>query len=370
MITAFTNATIFTGKEEIQGKTLVVEDDYIKEITEQGFIPPEARIINCENHYIAPGLIDLQIYGSGGYLFSNKPSAPALHSMGDSLLRAGTTACLITLATNSIEIFREAIKVVKENPHPAILGLHLEGPYINALKRGAHLIQYIKRPERKEVEELLKEAEGVIRMITLAPEMCDPEIIQLLTDHGVVVSAGHSNATFLEATLGFKNGITTTTHLFNAMSPLHHRETGLPGATFQTDTIFASIIADGIHVDFNALSISKKIMKERLFLITDAVEENKEGAYIHVKRRDRFTLPDGTLSGSCLTLLKAVKNCVEYAGIPLDEALRMASTYPARVINLSDLGKAVPGCKANLTIFSKDYGVKYAVVAGQLFDDQ
>jgi N-acetylglucosamine-6-phosphate deacetylase len=110
------------------------------------------------------------------------------------------------------------------------------------------------------------------------------------------------------------------------MSSFHHRNTGLPGAIFLSKNVFASIIADGIHVDFNTLAISKKLMNERLFLITDAVEEVKEGAYVHVKQKDRFTLPDGTLSGSCLTLLQAVKNCVEKVGIPLEEALRMAST--------------------------------------------
>ncbi|MEO7045104.1 MAG: N-acetylglucosamine-6-phosphate deacetylase, partial [Ferruginibacter sp.] len=295
-----------------------------------------------------------------------KPSAIALTAMADSLVNTGTTGFYITLATNSMEIFQQAIQIVKDNPHPAVMGLHLEGPYINPIKRGAHLIQYIKKPERKEVESLLKEAEGMIKMMTLAPEMCDPQIIQLLKDNGVVVSAGHSNATFDEAVSGFKNGITTTTHLFNAMSSFHHRNTGLPGATYLTDTIFASIIADGIHVDFNTLSISKKIMKERLFLITDAVEESKSGEYVHIKQKDRFTLPDGTLSGSCLTLLAAVKNCVEQVAIPLDEALRMASTYPSQVINAKDRGRIEPGYKANLAIFSEDYQIKYSVLEGQI----
>lgn len=366
MITAFFNATIYTSGEKIQGKALIVEDDKIKEITEIRLIPQSAGKVDCENGVIAPGLIDLQIYGAGGFLFSNKPSAPALKSMADSLLSNGTTGFCPTLATNSIAIFREAIKVVKANPHPAVLGLHFEGPYINPLKRGAHILQYIKRPERKEVEELLKEADGVLKIITLAPEMCDPEIIKLLLDNGVVVSAGHSNATFDEAVKGYENGITTTTHLFNAMSPIHHRDTGLPGAAYLSKNAYASIIADGIHVDFNALMISKKIMKERLFLITDAVEESKDGAYIHVKKEDRFTLPDGTLSGSRLTLLKAVKNCVQHAGIPLDEALRMASTYPARVMNLSDHGKIEAGYKANLTIFSKEYQPVYSVLNGEI----
>ena len=369
MITAFFNANIFTGKEKISGKALLIEGDTIKGLASIEDIPSDAKKVDCDNCIIAPGLIDLQIYGAGNYLFSAKPTAQALKSMADSLVATGTTGFFPTLATNSMEIFREAIKVVKENPHPAVMGLHFEGPYINPLKRGAHIVQYIKRPEKKEVEDLLKEANGVLKMMTLAPEMCDPEIIKILKDNGVVISAGHSNATFDEAVKGFENGITTTTHLFNAMSPLHHRDTGLPGATFLTNNIYASIIADGIHVDFNALSISKKLMKERLFLITDAVVAAEEGAYIHVKQKDRFTLPDGTLSGSMLTLVQAVKNCVEQVGIPLDESLRMASTFPAQLIKANNIGKIEAGCKANLVIFTEDFQVKYSMLEGKMFND-
>jgi len=366
MLTAYTNAIIFTGAEKISGKTLLTEDDKIKGVIENELIPQNAKIIDCKNLIIAPGFIDLQIYGGGGYLFSNKPTSTALKSMADSLLSSGTTGFYVTLATNSMEIFFEAIKVVKENPHPAVLGLHFEGPYLNPVKRGAHIKEYIKRPERKEVQQLLKAADGVLKIMTLAPEMCDPEIIHLLKDNGVVISAGHSNATFAEAVAGYENGITTTTHLFNAMSPIHHRDTGLPGAVYLSKNVYASIIADGIHVDFNALKISKKIMGERLFLITDAVAPVADGAYMHVEKEDRYTLPDGTLSGSKLTLLKAVQNCVEKADIPLDEALRMASSYPAQVMNLIDRGKIGVGYKANFTIFSEEYNICDTVLNGEV----
>ncbi len=370
MVTAFFNGTIYTAKEQIKGKAILTEGDKIKGIVENELIPTNAKTIDCKNLIIAPGFIDLQIYGGGGYLFSNKPTATALKSMADSLLSSGTTGFYVTLATNSMEIFHEAIKVVKENPSPAVLGLHFEGPYLNPVKRGAHILKYIKRPEKKEVEELLKAADGVLKIMTLAPEMCDAEIIKLLKDNGVVISAGHSNATFAEAVAGYENGITTTTHLFNAMSPIHHRDTGLPGAVYLSKNVYASIIADGIHVDFNALKISKRIMKERLFLITDAVAAVDDGAYSHVEKEDRYTLPDGTLSGSKLTLLKAVENCVKQAEIELDEALRMASTYPAQVMNLSDRGKIEAGSKANLSIFSKDFKPKYTVLNGIVGNDE
>lgn len=370
MLNAFFNAPVFTGKEKITGKALIVEGDKIKGFGEENSIPENSNRIDCTDCFIAPGLIDLQIYGAGHYLFSSKPSVNGLTSMANRLLATGTTSFLPTLATNSMEVFGEAINVVKETSHPAVLGLHFEGPYINPLKRGAHILKYIKRPEENEVAELLKEADGTIKMMTLAPEMCGAGVIKLLKNNNVVVSAGHSNATFCEAANGFANGITAVTHLFNAMSSFHHRETGLPGAAFLTKDIFASIIADGIHVDFNTLSVSKKLMNERLFLITDAVAEVNEGPYIHIKKTDRFTLPDGTLSGSDLTLLRAVKNCVEKAGIPLDEALRMASTYPAHLVGANDIGRIEPGHKANLVVFTKDFEVKHVVIEGNFYKER
>jgi N-acetylglucosamine-6-phosphate deacetylase len=174
----------------------------------------------------------------------------------------------------------------------------------------------------------------------------------------VTVAAGHSNATFREATDGFAWGIATATHLFNAMSPLHHRDPGLPGAVFSSDKACASIIADGIHVDFTVLTMAKKIMKERLFLISDAVEENDHGAYQHVRQHDRYTLPDGTLSGSRLTMHTAVKNCVTHAGISSEEALRMASFYPAQLIKATDRGVIAPGARADLIVMNNDLELK------------
>jgi N-acetylglucosamine-6-phosphate deacetylase len=364
MLLAFCNAVIYTGEKKVEGKALLIKDGIIVDFADIASIPGDAVRIDAGNACIAPGFVDLQIYGGGGYLFSNDPSAAALHAMADYVLASGTTGFLMTLATNSDAIFDKAIEVVRGNPHPAVMGLHFEGPFLNPVKRGAHIARYIRRPVRAEVEALLERAGGLLKMITLAPEVCDPEIIDLLKDHGVVISAGHSNATYEEAVRGFERGITTTTHLFNAMSPFHHRDTGLPGAVFRRSGVFASIIADGIHVDYPTLAISKKLLEERLFLITDAVEEVRQGAYEHVRSKDRFTLPDGTLSGSSLTLLQAVRNCVRYGGIPLEEALRMASTYPAKVINAAGVGKIAVGHKANLVVLTSDLELKYTVIEG------
>ncbi len=237
MLKALTGAVIFTSNEFISGKAVIIEHDRIESITDNGSIPGNAQVFDCNDYIIAPGFIDLQIAGAGGYLFSANPSAEALTSITHSIIKSGTTCFQIVLPTNTNEVYRKAILSLKDNPHPAVLGLHLEGPFINPLRRGAHMKEWIRHPVKKKIETLLKESDGVIKMITLAPEMCSSEIINLVKEYGVVVCAGHSNATFSEASAGFKWGVSSVTHLFNAMSQFHHRDPGLPGAAFLTVTI-------------------------------------------------------------------------------------------------------------------------------------
>jgi N-acetylglucosamine-6-phosphate deacetylase len=358
MQTALINATFLTGSEMISDMALIISGDRITGFAEPSSLPADAMTIDCRGLLVAPGHVDLQIAGGGGFLFSANTSPEALKAITTAILSSGTTGFLLALPTNTNEVISSAFKTIRENPHPAVMGLHLEGPYISTAKRGAHVRELIRRPSVSEVTALLKEADGVIKMMTVAPEVCTPELISILRDHGVTVAAGHSNATFMEATDGFSWGIETTTHLFNAMSPLHHRDPGLPGAVFNSDKACASIIADGIHVDFTILRMAKKIMKERLFLISDAVEENDHGSYQHVRQYDRYTLPDGTLSGSKLTMHTAVKNCVTRAGISYEEALRMASLYPARLIKASDRGVISPGARADLIMMDSDLDLK------------
>lgn len=366
MLTAFVNASIFTGRETIKGKALLVENDRIKAFVEPGDVPKQANLVDCGGDWLSAGLIDCQVYGCGGHLLSQRPTSAAMQAITKALVQQGTTGFFITVATNSPEIVSRSIEAVQQSPHPALLGLHLEGPWINPVKRGAHLEQYIHSASTPEVTALIGQANGAVKMITLAPELNDPAIIHMLTAAGILVSAGHSNATFQEASDGFRNGIRATTHLFNAMSAFHHRDTGLPGATFQTPGIYTGIIADGIHVDFNTLSISKKLLGNRLFLITDAVVETLEGAYVHVDRGDRYTLPDGTLSGSRLTMMKAIQNCVAHADVPLEEAIRMATLYPANLIGRKDLGRIEVDSTANLVRFSTQFEVRQVWVGGEL----
>jgi N-acetylglucosamine-6-phosphate deacetylase len=344
----FRNGRFFTGTELIDDKVLIAEGNWIAGFTGMESAPSGAEIIDCGGNLVTAGLIDLQIAGGGGYLFSSNPTPEALDAITGSIVTTGTTGFLLALPTNTHDVYRAAFRTVSESGNPALLGLHMEGPYISHARRGAHAPELIIKPNAENLSALLREAGGTIRMMTVAPEVCTPEIISLLRQNDITVAAGHSNATFREAMLGFEMGIETTTHLFNAMTPLHHRDPGLPGAAFISDRACASIIADGIHVDFAMIAIAKKVMKERLFLVSDAVEENDRGAYMHVRQNDRFTLPDGTLSGARLSMLDGVRNCISHAGIEKYEAIRMATIYPARLIRADDRGVIKPGARADL----------------------
>jgi N-acetylglucosamine-6-phosphate deacetylase len=234
-----------------------------------------------------------------------------------------------------------------------LLGLHLEGPWISKAKKGAHIEAFIKKPGREEVELLLEKGKGIIKMITLAPEQCDDEIINLLMDNGILVSVGHSNATYTQASHAFEMGVPAATHLFNAMSPMQGREPGMVGAIYDDPNVMSSIICDGVHVDFTSVRISKKIMGERLFFITDAVTSIEEGYYHHVFQGNRYTLPDGTLSGSCMTMMSTFKNAIQQAGIPVEESIKMCSTYPAGLMKDPFLGKIRVGQHADFNIINK-----------------
>jgi N-acetylglucosamine-6-phosphate deacetylase len=358
MKTAFINAVFFTGAEMISGKALIVTGDRITGFTDPQSLPEDAEVIDCDGNLVTAGFVDLQIAGGGGFLFSAHPTPAALEAITAAILQSGTTGFLIALPTNTSEIYTEAFRTIREHPHPAVMGLHLEGPYISNAKRGAHARELIRHPSVSELRSLLKEAGGTIKMMTVAPEVCTREIISILRDNGITVSAGHSNATFREASDSFEWGIESTTHLFNAMSPIHHRDPGLPGAVFNSDTACATIIADGIHVDYSMITITKKILNDRLLLVSDAVEENDRGNYQHVRQFDRYTLPDGTLSGARLTMLSAVKNCINHAGIAKEEAIRMASMYPARLIKAGDRGKIAPGARADLLMLDDNLNIK------------
>jgi N-acetylglucosamine-6-phosphate deacetylase len=356
---AYSADKIFTGQSWRHDSAVIVENDVVANIVQLNNLPADIPVIQHAS-ILAPAFIDIQIYGASSKLFSAYPSAESLHKLKEHCDKGGTKYFLPTLATNTADVFKKGIDAVKEywkNGGGGVPGLHIEGPWINKEKRGAHIESFIHVPQKEEVKELLEYGKAVIKMITLAPEICSEEIIDLIKSYGIIISAGHSNATYYEAMTSFKKNIHVATHLFNAMSGLHHRQPGLPAAIMLNSSVMASIVADGYHVDFAMISLAKKIMGERLFLITDAVTETKEGPYQHERSGDKF-LANGILSGSALTMIKAVKNCVDSCNISLEEALRMASLYPAKVLNLdTKTGKIEPGFRADFVLLNEELEV-------------
>lgn len=364
MSIAYTNARLFTGQSVETDKAILVQHQLIVDVVPATNVPAHYTIQDLKGYYLAPAFIDLQIYGGNGKLFSQEISLDALQATYEYSRAGGAPHFMITMATNTIDKFLQGMDVVRKywaQGGKGLLGLHLEGPYMNPIKRGAHLLECIKQPTLEEVTLLLERGKGVFKMITLAPEQCDPAIIDLLIQHNIIVSAGHTNATYKQGMTAFNQGIPAATHLFNAMSPLQHREPGMVGAIFNHPNVMSSIVCDGIHVDYAAVKIAKSVMKERLFFITDAVAETTTGEYQHLFSGDRYALPDGTLSGSALTMMQCVKNGVEQAGIPLDEALRMASTYPAQLVKDRKMGRITKGYEACMVVFDDALQVQQVI---------
>jgi N-acetylglucosamine-6-phosphate deacetylase len=352
---ALRHAAIFTGDSLLHDHTLLIENGHIAALLPDAAATrlPDTTF-DLRGKIIAPGLIDLQVYGGGGALFSSHPTLATLENLYRHTRSHATVGFLATLPTNAPALMTQAIEAAfsfqKKYPD-ALFGLHLEGPFLHPDKRGAHPGEYIQSADIQAVESWLSQAVGVLRILTIAPECCSDEVLALGKKHGVIFSAGHSNATYAEAMRGFDEGCDMATHLFNAMSPLGSRVPGLVGAIFDHPTVRASVIADGVHVDFAALRIAKKIMGSRLLLITDAVDDSGEGVYRFFKKEDHFVNADEVLGGSALTMPQAVFNCVRAGVCDLEEALRMASRYPAEVWGVADrYGSIAVGYLAELAV--------------------
>ena len=329
----FSAKQLFTGEQWLCNVSVIVNNNCIEEIVATNTLADAPTIVYP---YIIPALIDLQIYGAGGKLLSMHPQKESIELLYEYCKNGGANWFQPTVATNGNEVIYACVDAVRDyqkSGGQGCIGLHVEGPWINTKKRGAHLTEFIHAPSVKEVKQLLDYGKGVITMITLAPEICNKEIIELIKSYGVVVSAGHSDATYETAIRFFDDGISVATHLYNAMSALQHRAPGMVGAIFIHPTICCSIVPDGYHVDFAAVKIAKHQLGERLFAITDAVTHTVNGPYPHQLNGDKYEA-NGILSGSALTMLKCVQNLVKHVGIDLGEAIKMCSVYPARVMGL------------------------------------
>ena len=366
MTTALHNLQIISDGQITRGKAVLISDGKILNIIADNALPQDADKIDLNGAFVAPGLIDLQIYGSGGKLLSIDTEPATLLQMENDLLKQGTTGFFPTISTNTDIVIEQTIKVARdyrENRRGNFLGLHLEGPFLNPVRNGAHHREYIKKASLDLVQKWIEMGDGVITMMTIAPELQDKEVIDYLNDHGVILSSGHSNATYQQGKSFLNNPIKAVTHLYNAMPQMHHREPGYIPAIFE-EKPYTSIVPDGIHVDFVMARLAKRELGNKLFFITDAVTETNHGPYQHQFKGDRYVMPDGTLSGSCLTMLKAVENGVKHIGVDLPEAINMASLYPAQLAKLNK-GKIETGYDADLVVFDDTYTVKKTFLAGK-----
>lgn len=363
----FYNCKIYTGEQVLYNKALEIKGEKIFDILEE---ENAGDGIDLKGLSIAPGLIDLQINGGGGMFFSNHPSEECIRSIYEANLPYGATNFLVTLISAPTENILQAIDVVKKTMDKGeygLLGMHLEGPFFNPVKRGAH--RFIRPVSTDELKLIIDKGDGIIKIMTLAPELFTDEQLHLLEDSSITISAGHSNATYKEAKKAFDSGANMVTHLFNAMSQFNSREPGLVGATFDSRNVYAGIIVDGHHCDYSVVRVSKHILQDRLFLVTDAMDVSEEdSAEYNIKKVDGlWRTPDGNLAGSALTMMEAVENTVKHVGIPIDETLRMASLYPARSIRIDQqYGRIKRGYKADLIVFDDKFKVHYVVSKGRL----
>ena len=318
----------------------------------------------------SPGFVDLQVNGFGGVDFLDSDAA-GYRRAGEALLETGVTAYLPTFITSPEDQLLAAVDEVPiDGAAPRILGIHLEGPFLAPGRLGTHPPLARRDPDPQLLERLL--ASERIRLMTLAPELEGADsLIDLLLRRGVTVSCGHTDATAEEANAAFDRGVRTVTHLFNAMRPLRHRDPGIAGAALARDDIVVQVILDGVHLAPETAHLVWRAAAGRVALVTDAVSGAgvQDGSYslggFEVKIRDGVARgPDGQLAGSVLTMIEAVRN-LHALGAPLGEALEAASTVPAGVLALPELGRLQPGAPADIVVVDDNLQIERVLVGGQ-----
>ncbi|MDG6894388.1 N-acetylglucosamine-6-phosphate deacetylase [Volucribacter amazonae] len=374
MMYAFVNGVVYSGKAVLYGYAVVVNNKIIQAVIPEAELSNDIERIDLQGNNITAGFIDLQLNGCGGVMFNDDISVKTLEIMQQTNLRSGTTSYLPTFITAPDEGIKSAVQIMREylaKYENQALGLHLEGPYLSVEKKGVHREEYI-RAISPEMKDFLCQNGDVISKITLAAENPTANYIEDFINAGIIVSLGHSNASYEVAQQAIAKGASFATHLHNAMSPISSgRAMGVVGAVLDSD-IYTGIIVDGLHVDYGNVRIAKKIKGDKLCLVTDATAAAGanidsfifEGKTVHVRNGKCYD-DNGTLGGSSVTMIESVKNMVEQVGVPLDETLRMCNLYPAKAIGVDDrLGSIEAGKIANLTVFNHKFDIIGTAVNG------
>lgn len=375
-VQALLNGRVLLDDRLAEGCAVLVEGERIAAVVQAG----DARLRGARVHDLAgalllPGFIDCQVNGGGGVLFNDAPSVESIEAIGRAHRRFGTTAFLPTLISDDLSVIREAIAAVREaiaRGVPGVIGVHIEGPFISAARKGAHDAAKFRDLDERGVALLSSLGTGRT-LVTLAPEMATPETIRKLADSGVVVSAGHTNATYDETLAAFESGVTGVTHLFNAMSPMTNREPGTVGAALFDPDCWCGLIVDGRHVHPAVLQLALRAKAaDRFMLVTDAMPSVGSDREDFLLQGRRITVKDGvcvdengTLAGSAIDMATAVRNAVAMLDLDLATAVRMASANPARFLGLErELGRIAPGYRASFVVADEKLVVRETWIDG------
>ena len=378
MLLAFRNGRIFTDAGLETGKILLVRDGRVESIVGASQVIGADRVVDLRGQMLVPGFLDTQVNGGGGVLFNENPDVEAIAAIGEAHRRFGTTGFLPTLISDDLHVVARAIGAVREaisKGVPGVLGIHVEGPFLAHERRGVHDGSKLRTLDAESLE-LLTTPHGGVTMVTLAPEKTSLENIRALAAAGVIVSAGHTNATYEELQPALANGLRGFTHLFNAMSQLQNREPGAVGAALNSDA-WCGLIVDGHHVHAATLKIALRAKRhDRFMLVTDAMPSvgastksfQIQGRTIQVipaLHGDKIVDENGTLAGAHLDMVGAVRNAISLLGLDLADALRMASANPAAFLKLADrVGRIAPGQRADLVLLDEQLAVQQSWIGG------
>ena len=369
---------VFDGSTWHDDSAVVFIGDTVGDIADAADLPSDCDVTTLSPGCLVPGFVDLQVNGGGGVLLNDDPTVEAIERICRAHAPFGTTALLPTLITDTPEITGRAAAAAAEairKQIPGCAGLHLEGPHLSEARRGAHDAELVRAATEADIVALI-EAQAAIGhlMVTMAPESVSLEQVARLAETGIRVSLGHSAAGFVQATAMLNAGAHMVTHLFNAMSPLAHREPGVVGATLENGAVYAGLIADGIHVDPATMAIAIRAKKGpgKIFLGTDAMSTigSDLTAFTlngrEIRRADgRLTLADGTLAGADIDMIASVRVVHQAVGLSLEEALRMASLYPAEAMGMADrYGCLKGGSRADMVHLSDDLQVNGTWIGG------
>ncbi len=377
MPVALVNGRVLGDAGLLEGRAVLIEGSRIVDVVAED--EPRCRMADrhdLDGLLLLPGFLDTQVNGGGGVLFNSEPTVEAIRAIGQAHRRFGTTGFLPTLISDDLQVVARGLAAVSaaiDAEVPGVLGIHIEGPFLNVARKGVHNSAKLRGLDEGAVG-LLTSLRGGRTLVTLAPEMTTPDIIAKLQAAGVVVSAGHTNATYEEIRTALQHGLRGFTHLFNAMSQLTGREPGVVGAALEDQDSWCGIIVDGRHVDPAVLRIALRCKRhDRFMLVTDAMPSvgaaeksfTLQGRVISVT--DGVLVDeDGTLAGSDTDMATTVRNAVRLLGLELPEAARMASQYPAEFLGLgSELGRIAPGYRANLVLIDDEFRVRRTWIDGR-----